>query len=141
MHLSDQTVKSGTVTKGQKVAVSGNSGNVDYHLHFDVNDVGKYSGLEASDMINPKIFYPSPRVNFTYSSSRMAVTEATVDEFKIFDNPEYFIDNALIDYVGKNAFEEWKKSLADTDVTVSALKNHFKISNEKEIELKETYYK
>lgn len=140
LHLSKQDVTKGRVTKDQNIGVSGNSGGVAAHLHFDVNNAGKYSGLTQSDMIDPKIFYPSPRVKFTYVNSLLSNTDS-LSEHNDYDNPEYFFDNALIDFVGRNAFNQWKTSTPEKDTTVSAFKKYFKISDKKEKELKEAYYK
>ncbi len=141
LHLSSQSVTSGSVTKNQEIGVSGNSGGVDAHLHFDVNDAGKYSGLTSTDMINPTIFYPSPRINFTYLSSLMADESSSNHEINSLDNPEYFFDNALIEFVGRENFEKWKSSVSEKELTVSVLKKHFGITDQKEIELKKAYYK
>lgn len=140
LHLSEQNVKSGRVTKDQILGVSGNSGGVDPHLHFDVNNAGKYTGLTQADMIDPKIFYPYPRITFTYLNALFSAEDVGTYEVDEDENDELFFDNALIDFVGRDKFENWKKTIEEDEVKLSNFKEYFDISNEKERELKLNYY-
>jgi len=69
LHLepySEYVNQGDSVYRGQDIALSGTSGNVAPHLHFDVNNIETWDGgqLDEGNTVDPETFYP-----VTYSSS------------------------------------------------------------------------
>ncbi|MDT3417213.1 hypothetical protein QO009_003108, partial [Brevibacillus aydinogluensis] len=50
-----------------------------------------------------------------------------------YDNPEYFIDQILIDYVGEDKFNQWMDENNPEDRTLTNFKKHFNVTD-KDIE-------
>lgn len=123
LHLNSYSVSTGdTVKRGDKIGVTGNTGNsTGPHLHFDVNNANKMNGsdLNKNNTINPVLFWPNAK--WSSVSSHFEIDHHEGDlilEEAIFD--------FLIEYVGINAFEEWKNA---TDNPVqSEFLNHFDLS-------------
>lgn len=144
LHLSKIKTEKGSVTKGQEIGTSGDSGKVKAHLHFDVNNANTYSGskMDESNTINPKLFYPSiiSKVNSLNEYSEQDAIEIFEHEISDNDQENYF-DNALIYFVGKDEFHKWSQSLPEESRKLSTFKKHFNISDELEQKLKEDFYK
>jgi len=98
-------------------------------LHFDVNN-GNDTTPDYSDTINPKYFWPNQ------FRSLMADESEHSDHIEIdfkYDNPEYFIDQILIDYVGEDKFNQWMDENNPEDRTLTNFKKHFNVTD-KDIE-------
>ncbi|MGQ7280613.1 M23 family metallopeptidase [Brevibacillus thermoruber] len=136
LHLNDYYVsKYDYVSRGEEIAESGNTGapgeedGRGYHLHFDVNN-GNDTTPDYSDTINPKYFWPNQ------FRSLMADESEHSDHIEIdfkYDNPEYFIDQILIDYVGEDKFNQWMDENNPEDRTLTNFKKHFNVTD-KDIE-------
>lgn len=131
LHLEPGTLKfttNKTVSKGTTIATSGKSGATGYHLHFDVNAKGMtYPG--DYDTFSPWVFWPEKRpslLNIDLGGDTQGQHEEK------FDDPEYFFDFLLIDYVGKDEFFRWMDSIEESECTMTNFKKYFKLT-EKDI--------
>jgi Peptidase family M23 len=147
IHLNSSSVSTGaSVTRGQQIGVTGNTGGVGYHLHFDVNNAGVTSGgsMNESNTINPVHFWPSrswssPPADLTMNS--LTGEEGHIEEqhghsHDGYYNDEYFFEDTLINHVGEEKFKEWLLSLPMEERTVTNFKNHFNISDKHEKDIK-----
>lgn len=134
LHLEDKSMKVKTndrVSKGDKIATSGNTGNVGYHLHFDVNDKGK-KNPEDYETFNPMVFYPD--VSMKLKSNFTALNDYTEEQqncsLNDYPDEEYSFDQLLIDYVGEDKFEQWFNNTVESKRTMTEFKNYFGLTNE-----------
>lgn len=97
------------------------------HLHIDINGVETYDGnlFTVRDCLDPEDFFPN--VNFTHNGLRSSYMSCTTESFTSLDKNIY-IDNALIKYVGTQAFDSWAEADCE-NATVENFKNHFGISD------------
>ncbi|QQE76665.1 M23 family metallopeptidase [Brevibacillus composti] len=135
LHLDSFSVrKYDRVSRGQQIGISGNTGapgeseGRGYHLHFDVNNVNNPTP-SYSQTINPEYFWPNI-FNFVITSESDDSHHSDHLHFS-YDDPEYFIDQILIDYVGEDKFNEWMYNSAPEDRTLTNLKKHFNITDKK----------
>ncbi|MED2745718.1 M23 family metallopeptidase [Brevibacillus porteri] len=144
LHLKSKSVSTGdSVSKGEEIAVSGNTGtdSTGPHLHIDINNEGEYDGkdINYSNTIDPKYFWPHYFDGPTFAPHEEHETEEhqTEDELlRKFDSEEYFFEDTLINYVGEEEFMKWINSQPLEDQTVPNFKKAFNISDEKEKKLK-----
>lgn len=130
LHVNDYYVsKYENVSRGEEIAESGNTGapgeeeDRGYHLHFDVNNENTKTP-SYSDTINPEFFWPNV-LNFATLTA-----ESDHDHFdKNIDNPEYYIDQILIDHVGQDKFYEWMNNNEPDDRTLTNFKKHFNVTD------------
>ncbi|USG67100.1 M23 family metallopeptidase [Brevibacillus ruminantium] len=136
LHLEENSLlvrKNDTVYEGDKIATSGNTGGVPYHLHFDINEAESEYPIfndRKEETINPAYFWPRFIDSFTLSSSNDVEENEICHEPEDFDNPDFFFDQILIDYVGEKEFDNWFDSLDVSDRTVTKLKSDFNISDD-----------
>ena len=115
--------------------MSGNTGGVGYHLHFDINDEEDVTP-SFSDSVDPALFWPNK--DLTMSSSQALHTEHNHTEHNHdeddsnYEDPENYFDQILIDYVGEDKFEEWFNSLPESERKLSKFKDDFEISDKEE---------
>lgn len=136
LHLSSKLVSTGqSVNNGVKIGVSGNTGGVPYHLHFDVNNAGTYNGgqMDQYNTINPTRFWPYMFTS-AYTADNQTIEESTQEELDI-DNPEYYFEDSLINYVESAKFNSWFNSLEQKDRTLTNFKKYFKLTDEKVAEI------
>ncbi|MFD0695363.1 M23 family metallopeptidase [Paenibacillus sp. GCM10027628] len=138
LHLDSFSVNTGnTVSKGQQIGISGNTGAKktgtntpdNYHLHFDVNN-GNTMTPTFSQTINPKLFWP-----YFVSGFQTFSLEPDNHEVDELSNPDYFIDQLLINYVGQDAFEKWMADISVTDHSLTNFKKKFHLKDEKVADL------
>lgn len=136
LHLQSYSVIGGnTVTKGQIVGLSGQSGGVDPHLHFDVNDQGKLYPSYL-DTVNPEYFWPY-RFTSTSSVSSLSTEPHSAAELEAYADSENFFDHYLIQYVGEDKFYQWFNAIPQSERKLSNFKKHFGISNKLKNEILE----
>ncbi|MED1800560.1 M23 family metallopeptidase [Brevibacillus porteri] len=138
LHLDKYIVKKHeVVSRGERIGTSGNTGapgedkGRGYHLHFDINNEGK-ENPKFSDTIDPAYFWPKIFENSALMSNESDHCDHS-DHSPIhdnFDDPEYFIEQILIDYIGEDDFYEWLNSNQPENRTLSNLKKHFDITDE-----------
>ncbi len=152
LHLDSIAVStSKPVTRGQKIGVSGNTGgnSTGYHLHFDVNDANTISGsqLNESNTINPIYFWPSrfnaPTVVPLNEDAPKHDEQAgdQVNWESLYDDPETYFEDTLVEYVGKEKFLKWLLSKPVKERKLSNFKKEFNISDKLEKELREKPWK
>lgn len=132
LHLKSGSQKYATGTHiGQyvEIATSGNTGNVGYHLHLDVNNLNLTYPAD-NQTINPMPFFPT--VPYLLGKSE--------DSAKQKDNHSHenlgdFFDNNVINYIGKATFNKWFDSAKVEDRTLANLKKEFNITDSKINEL------
>ncbi|WP_409175625.1 M23 family metallopeptidase [Brevibacillus fortis] len=133
LHLDSYSVKKyEVVSRGDRIGKSGNTGapgekaGRGYHLHFDVNNEGK-KNPNFSDTINPEYFWPNDFKRFALLSDE---SDHRNHNHENYDNPEYFIDQVLIDHIGEDAFNEWLNGNEPEDRTLTNLKKQFHLTDE-----------
>ncbi|NEW04788.1 M23 family metallopeptidase [Paenibacillus sp. SYP-B3998] len=133
LHLkaNSQTYSTGdNIGQYVTIATSGNTGNVGYHLHFDVNNVNATYPTD-SQTINPMQFYPS--ISFAKLSNPVDSDEK--HDNKYHNSKEYFFDNNVINFVGKDKFNRWFESTNLDNRTLTNFKKEFNLSEKKINEL------
>ncbi|MCR8964193.1 M23 family metallopeptidase [Brevibacillus halotolerans] len=139
LHLESKKVKTGEkVERGQKIAISGNTGEDSdgYHLHIDVNDAETYDGkkFSRSNTIDPKYFWPRIFNGPTLVPHEYVDSNLEPD----YDNPEWYFEDTLVEYVGEDTFLNWLSDQPEEEKTLSNFKQAFNISDKLEKSLKET---
>ncbi|QDX92214.1 M23 family metallopeptidase [Brevibacillus laterosporus] len=141
LHLESKKVKTGEkVNRGQKIAVSGNSGeDTDgYHLHIDVNDAETFDGKKftRSNTIDPRFFWPRIFDGPTLLSKDHADDSSHLNE-PDYDNPELYFEDTLVEYVGEESFLKWLSHQPEDEKTLNNFKQAFNISDDLEKSLKD----
>lgn len=135
IHLDKYSVSRGDlVERGDKIGVSGNTGGVGYHLHFDINDDEDITP-SYSDTLNPAYFWPNKDLTMSSFQELDAKHDHDHDheeEDSKYSDPENYFDQILIDYVGEDKFEEWFNSLPESERKLSNFKDYFGISEKEE---------
>lgn len=112
------------------IATSGNTGNVGYHLHFDVNNLNlNYPG--DFETIDPMLFYPHISGLGEFSNSEHSEKHNN-DKYR---GPEHFFDNNVIEYIGKDGYDKWFELTSIDNRTMTNLKKEFNLSDSKINEL------
>ncbi|USG67103.1 hypothetical protein NDK47_07370 [Brevibacillus ruminantium] len=91
-----------------------------------------YKDDRVEETINPVYFWPKFPSSFALSSSNDVEENENVHVHVCidYDNPDFFFDQILIDYVGEKEFDKWFYSLDISERTVTKLKSDFNISDE-----------
>ncbi|WP_068621219.1 M23 family metallopeptidase [Paenibacillus tuaregi] len=132
LHLkaSSQVYATGThIGQYVQIATSGNTGNVGYHLHFDVNNLDLTYPAD-NQTIDPMPFYPTVP-HFTAKSNESAQKQ----EAHSHDNLGDFFDNNVIHAIGKDKFYKWFNATKVEDRTLENLKKEFNLTDSKINEL------
>lgn len=133
LHLDSYSVKKyEVVSRGDRIGKSGNTGapgeanGRGYHLHFDVNNEGTKTP-SFSDTINPEYFWPN---NFEHFAVISEESDHSNHIHENYDDPEYFIDQVLIDHIGEDEFSEWLNSNQPEERTLTNFKKQFHLTDE-----------
>ncbi|MDO3682145.1 M23 family metallopeptidase [Paenibacillus ehimensis] len=133
LHLTKDSQKVSThqrVSKGQKIAVSGNTGAAtggkdnNYHLRLDINNVAKDLPAD-NETIDPMLFYPNQ-----LSSFKMDGSASNDKELHLYEDEEHSLDVLMMNHVGKEKFDAWFDNLQPHERTRTAFKQHFNISDQ-----------
>ncbi|MCP1308700.1 M23 family metallopeptidase [Paenibacillus tyrfis] len=133
LHLTKDSQKVSTyqrVSKGQNIAVSGNTGAAtggkdnNYHLHLDINNVAKDLPAD-NETIDPMLFYPNQ-----LSSFKMDGNASNDKELHLYEDEEHSFDVSMMNHVGKEKFDAWFDNLQPHERTRTAFKQHFNISDQ-----------
>ncbi|NGP44978.1 M23 family metallopeptidase [Bacillaceae bacterium SIJ1] len=106
------------------IATSGNTGDVAYHLHFDVNNVDQIYP-EDHETIDPMLFYP--QLSFSIAHKNVKDSKQELENINCY---EYFFDKNVQEYVGQEKFDKWFESQELEDRTMTNLKTEFSITDQ-----------
>ncbi|MDR7317017.1 M23 family metallopeptidase [Brevibacillus nitrificans] len=121
-----------SVSEGDRIATSGNTGGVKAHLHFDINedeDTSPEFNDSVEDTIDPAYFWPHFIDSFALTSKSDVETNEH-DDHADYEDPDRYFDQILINYVGEKEFDKWFDALEESERTVTKLKSDFNISDD-----------
>jgi hypothetical protein len=149
LHLKSTSVSTNdSVDEGDPLGITGNTGGVGYHLHFDVNNGNTYNGgsMDEYNTIDPFLFWPDifgesqyPQLveNISLTEDLSATEQDDSHDHEHIYDSEHLFEDTLTDYVGESEFLKWLYSIPnEKNRTVSAFKEYFGISDDLETQIK-----